>query len=173
MRVCVGNVVGVYLVQFSLFLQVSALASHWLEDCGNITPTPEENNQYTVQCQLLLVPCYSSKSIHFYQCTIILRLWSARMTKISQRNSHQPRERHFLQYKIIGASVATLKLTVRRSICTRLDLIHKDGWDAGALLSLYYPNPSLGIRIQCRMDFFCWGESNDFLLGSWDIYCET
>jgi hypothetical protein len=27
---------------FGRFLQVSALASHWLEDCANNTPTPEE-----------------------------------------------------------------------------------------------------------------------------------
>ncbi len=25
---------------FGRFLQVSALASHWLEDCANFTPTP-------------------------------------------------------------------------------------------------------------------------------------
>jgi hypothetical protein len=28
------------------FLQVSGLASHWLEDCANFTPMPEENDQY-------------------------------------------------------------------------------------------------------------------------------
>ncbi len=28
------------------FLQVSALASHWLENCANSVPTPEENYQY-------------------------------------------------------------------------------------------------------------------------------
>jgi hypothetical protein len=28
---------------FGTFLQVSALASHWLEDFANFTPTPEEN----------------------------------------------------------------------------------------------------------------------------------
>ncbi len=27
--------------------QVSALTSHWLEDCANFTPTPEENEQYS------------------------------------------------------------------------------------------------------------------------------
>jgi hypothetical protein len=27
-------------------LQVSALASHWLEDCANFTATPDENDQY-------------------------------------------------------------------------------------------------------------------------------
>jgi hypothetical protein len=52
-----NNVSGVYLIQISLlligqqgfvdFLQVSALASHWLEDCANFTPTPEENDQYS------------------------------------------------------------------------------------------------------------------------------
>jgi hypothetical protein len=29
------------------FLQVSALASHLLEDCANCTPTPEENYKYS------------------------------------------------------------------------------------------------------------------------------
>jgi hypothetical protein len=29
-----------------IFLQVSALAFHWLEDCANVTPAPEENDQY-------------------------------------------------------------------------------------------------------------------------------
>jgi hypothetical protein len=33
---------------FGRLLQVSALASHWLEDCVNFTQTPEENNQYSV-----------------------------------------------------------------------------------------------------------------------------
>jgi hypothetical protein len=31
---------------FGRFLQVSALASHWLKDCANFMPTPEENDQY-------------------------------------------------------------------------------------------------------------------------------
>jgi hypothetical protein len=52
------NVVGVYIVPVSLFLigqqglghffsYVSTLASHWLEDCANFTPTLEDNNQYS------------------------------------------------------------------------------------------------------------------------------
>jgi hypothetical protein len=32
---------------FGTFLQVSVPASHWLEDCANFTPTPEENDQYS------------------------------------------------------------------------------------------------------------------------------
>jgi hypothetical protein len=32
---------------FRRFLQVSALASHWLEDCANFTPTPSENDKYS------------------------------------------------------------------------------------------------------------------------------
>jgi hypothetical protein len=32
-------------VGFGTILQVSALASHWLEDCANFTPTPEVNDQ--------------------------------------------------------------------------------------------------------------------------------
>ena len=52
-----NNVTGVYLVRgflafnwsagFGTFLQVSALASNWLEDCANITPKQEENDQYS------------------------------------------------------------------------------------------------------------------------------
>jgi hypothetical protein len=46
-----NNVSGVYLpgffdsywsAGFRTFLQVLALASHWLEDCANCTPTPEK-----------------------------------------------------------------------------------------------------------------------------------
>jgi hypothetical protein len=33
--------------EFARFLQVSALSSQWLEDCANITPTPDANNQYS------------------------------------------------------------------------------------------------------------------------------
>jgi hypothetical protein len=48
--------VGVYFVQVSsIFIgqqgwdisSLSALASHWLEDCANCTQTPEENDKYS------------------------------------------------------------------------------------------------------------------------------
>jgi hypothetical protein len=52
-----NNVTGVYLVQVSLlligqqglghFFRILVLASHWLEDCANFTPTPKENDQYS------------------------------------------------------------------------------------------------------------------------------
>jgi hypothetical protein len=48
-----NNVSGVYVVQVSLFLigqqgwDISALASHWLEDCANCMPTPEKNDKYS------------------------------------------------------------------------------------------------------------------------------
>jgi hypothetical protein len=32
---------------FGTFLQVSALASHWLEDCANFTPMLEKKDQYS------------------------------------------------------------------------------------------------------------------------------
>ncbi len=32
---------------FGTFLQVLALASHWLEDCANCTPMAQENDQYS------------------------------------------------------------------------------------------------------------------------------
>jgi hypothetical protein len=49
---------------FGRFLQVSALASNWLEDCADFTPTPEENDQCSAnhsQCNT------SSKRFHFHQ----------------------------------------------------------------------------------------------------------
>jgi hypothetical protein len=42
-----GFLASYWSARFGRFLQVSALASHWLEDCANITPTPEENDQYS------------------------------------------------------------------------------------------------------------------------------
>jgi hypothetical protein len=42
-----GFLVSYWLAELGTFLQVSALASHWLEDCANFTPTPEENEQYS------------------------------------------------------------------------------------------------------------------------------
>jgi hypothetical protein len=33
--------------RFGTFLQASALASHWLEDGANFTPTPKENDKYS------------------------------------------------------------------------------------------------------------------------------
>jgi hypothetical protein len=51
------NVSSVYLIQVSLlligqqilvdFFRYRPFASHWLEDCANFTPTPEENDQYS------------------------------------------------------------------------------------------------------------------------------
>ncbi len=76
-----SNVVGVYLVQVSLFLigqqqglghffryRYRPLLPIWLEDCENFTPTREENNKYSANyfwCNT------NSKPIHFYQYTII------------------------------------------------------------------------------------------------------
>jgi hypothetical protein len=34
-------------VGFGTFIHVSAAASHWLEDCANFTPMPEENDQHS------------------------------------------------------------------------------------------------------------------------------
>jgi hypothetical protein len=58
--------IGHWSAGFGRFLQVSALASHWLEDCANFTPTPEENNNYSDNYS----KCNTSiKPIHFYQRT--------------------------------------------------------------------------------------------------------
>ncbi len=35
-----GFLVFNWSARFGTFLQVSALASHWMEDCANFTPTP-------------------------------------------------------------------------------------------------------------------------------------
>jgi hypothetical protein len=51
MRFCVSLsprfLVSYWSAGFGTFLQVSALASQWLEDCGNFTPTPEKTDQYS------------------------------------------------------------------------------------------------------------------------------
>jgi hypothetical protein len=61
------------------FLQVSAYASHWLEDCANFTPTPEEHNQYKQQANPLL-------SIHNYTPLVISRNdKNKQLTLLSQR----------------------------------------------------------------------------------------
>ncbi len=64
-----NNVSGVYLVQVLAsylpagFVFRYSLPSHWLEDCENFMPTPEENDQYSAnhsQCNT------SSQPIHFF-----------------------------------------------------------------------------------------------------------
>jgi hypothetical protein len=74
MQVCVGfnNVTGEYLVQVSLlligqqglghFFRILTLASLWLEDCANFTPTPEENYQYSAKYVLLVQYKHASPS---------------------------------------------------------------------------------------------------------------
>jgi hypothetical protein len=67
----------VYLVQvffasfwsagFETFFQVSTLASHWLEDCANFTPTAKENNQNSANYSWYNA---SNKQIRFYQYTL-------------------------------------------------------------------------------------------------------
>jgi hypothetical protein len=42
-----GFLASYWSAEFVRFLQVSALSSHWLEDCVNFMPTPEENDQYS------------------------------------------------------------------------------------------------------------------------------
>jgi hypothetical protein len=44
--------------------QVSTLASHWLEDCADLTPTPEGNDKYKQQANPLL-------SMHNYTQLVI------------------------------------------------------------------------------------------------------
>ncbi len=41
-----GFLASYWSAGFGTFLQVSALASNWLEDCANCTPTPEKNDKY-------------------------------------------------------------------------------------------------------------------------------
>jgi hypothetical protein len=42
-----GFLASYWSAGFGTFIQISALTSHWLEDCANVTPTPEENEQYS------------------------------------------------------------------------------------------------------------------------------
>jgi hypothetical protein len=42
-----GSLASYWSAGFGTFLQASTLASHWLEDCANFTPTLEENDQYS------------------------------------------------------------------------------------------------------------------------------
>jgi hypothetical protein len=44
-----GILASYWSAGFGTFLQVSALASRWLEDCANFTPTSEENDQYSAK----------------------------------------------------------------------------------------------------------------------------
>jgi hypothetical protein len=66
----------------------SALASHWLDDCENFTPTPEE--QQPIQRQLLLVQYKQQAnphlSIHNYNPLVISRNdKNKQLTLLSQR----------------------------------------------------------------------------------------
>jgi hypothetical protein len=81
---------------FGTFLQVSALASHWLEDCANFTATPEET---THQRQPLLVQFKQQAnpllSMHNYTPLLIsgndiskqLTLLSQRKLALTARNT--------------------------------------------------------------------------------------
>jgi hypothetical protein len=63
---------------FGTFFQVSTLASHWLEDYANFTPTAEENSANYSWCNT------SNKQIRFYQYTLHNYIpFLAGMTKIS------------------------------------------------------------------------------------------
>ncbi len=80
------------------FLQVSALASPWLDDCANFTPTPEENDQFSGNHSQ---SNSRSKPIHFYQQTnytplVISGNDKNKQTRSTARNT-------LLRYKMIGA----------------------------------------------------------------------
>jgi hypothetical protein len=47
---------------FGTFLQVSALASHWLENCANFTPNPEENDQYSAKKKIARIVQYKQQA---------------------------------------------------------------------------------------------------------------
>jgi hypothetical protein len=46
-----GFLTSYWSARFWTFLQVSALTSHWLEDCANCKPTPEENYKFSAFVQ--------------------------------------------------------------------------------------------------------------------------
>jgi hypothetical protein len=67
MRVCIGLIIrrrvlspgflaSYWSAGFGRFLQVSAHASHWLDDCANFTPKLEGNNQYSTNTSHETVP---------------------------------------------------------------------------------------------------------------------
>jgi hypothetical protein len=66
------------------FLQVSALASHWLEDCANFTPTPEENYQYTRQALLVQYKHQANPllSMNTYTPLVICRNYTNKQLKL-------------------------------------------------------------------------------------------
>jgi hypothetical protein len=55
---------------FGRFLQVSALASHWLEDCANFTPTQEEMTKISSYHYL------SQRKLALIATNMLLRHWS-------------------------------------------------------------------------------------------------
>jgi hypothetical protein len=57
---------GEWSAGFGTILQVSALASHWLESCASCRLKPKENDNKAP------ITLSSSKPIHFYRFTIIL-----------------------------------------------------------------------------------------------------
>jgi hypothetical protein len=88
------NISGVYLVQVTCsywsveflghFLQVSALASHWLEDCANFTPTPEVNDK-TVPFTLSAIQAVSQSTFINEPLVISGNDKNKQLTLLSQR----------------------------------------------------------------------------------------
>jgi hypothetical protein len=69
-------VLGLVVAWFRTFLQISALASHWLEDCANFTTTPEENDKYSASQPLLVQYKQQANlllSVHKYSPLVISR----------------------------------------------------------------------------------------------------
>jgi hypothetical protein len=58
---CPGFLGSYWSAGFGTFLQVSALASYWLEECAKCSSTPEENNKYTLLQGLLKMKLSSGK----------------------------------------------------------------------------------------------------------------
>jgi hypothetical protein len=73
---CLNNVTGVDFVHVSLLLigqqglghfQVSALASHWLEDCANLTPTHKRKTTNTAPTFLNAIQAASQSTFIYAQ----------------------------------------------------------------------------------------------------------
>ncbi len=47
MRVYFGLIMFAAFINLVKVLQVSVLAFHWLDDCANCVPTPDENDKYS------------------------------------------------------------------------------------------------------------------------------
>jgi hypothetical protein len=84
---CTGFLAFYWSVGFGTFLQVSAIASHWLEDCANFTPMPEETTN-TAPTTISAIQAASQSTFINEQYTPLVISWNDKykqLTLLSQR----------------------------------------------------------------------------------------